>query len=276
MNNLIKNKFFIVMDKLIFFVFLLLSFCSLTTQSVFSQEDTLNYEYEYDTIIVERKIRKLKLEEYKKGNLDFYLSPLGIFELCPTAYFGVEYFVENKISLYTDVGYIFSFRGERNVDNGVSFPYSSYPNYVIKPEIRFYTKNNPQKGSYHAIKFMFRNMNYKERQFVHDDYFYDEDLQRWTPVGSGYDSDYRVRRRSVGIQYIKGWKGRLGKTWINNFYFGVGMRYVANQPIDKRPIPNNDFWRSWNVGYLDLEQQYKFITIDGAVGFRIGTKLKKR
>jgi hypothetical protein len=255
-------------------VFFLIFQASPTFAQSIVQDSTL---YEYDTIIVRRKIKpKLRYSDYKKGDLDFYLSPFALLEPCPTAYFGVEYFLKDKISVHTDLGYIFSFVGESSINNGiVGRINSSYPNYVIKPEIRFYTKNNPQKASYHAIKFMFRNMNYRENQFVYDEYFYDENTQSWSVLGEGYQSDYRVRRRSVGIQYIKGWKGKFAKTWVNNFYFGVGVRLISNKPIDKRPTPFGDNWGLFNMNYLDLSSQYKLISMDVALGFRLGTRLKR-
>jgi hypothetical protein len=274
-----------IQTKQLFSIFLLIGIFSITTHLLFAQNDSTqvkteieyNSEYEYDTIIVKRQIKsKLLYSDYKKGDLDFYISPFAFIELYPTAYFGVEYFLKDKISIHTDIGYIFSFVGEKNTGGGINSLYYSYPSYVIKPEIRFYTKNNPQKASYHAIKFMFRNMNYKKEQFVYDEYFFDENTQSWTVSGEGYQSDYRVRRRSVGIQYIKGWKGRFAKSWINNFYFGVGMRYISNKPIDKRPTPFGDNWGIFDIKYLDLKKQYKFISMDMALGFRIGTKLKKR
>ena len=260
-----------------FFTFFLLAILYLATnQMVFSQKDTVNYYYEYDTIIVERKIRKLKFDTYKKGDADFYVSPLALLEPCPTIYFGTEYFLKEKLSIYTDVGYIFSLVGDQNGSNFNTL-YSSYPSYTIKPELRFYTKNNPQKASYHAIKLMFRNVNYKEEQFVYDEYFFDETTQSWTVFGEGRVEEYRVRRRSVGLQYIKGWKGRFAKTWISNFYFGVGMRYVANIPIDKRPTPfTSDDWGIWDTDFLDIKKQYKFVMLDLACGFRLGSSLKKR
>lgn len=263
--------------------FLLLTIFISTTNLLFAQNDSIKieseqeYEIEYDTIIVKRKIKpKLRYPDYKKGDLDFYLSPFALIEPCPTAYFGVEYFLKPKISIHTDIGYIFNFRKDKNVDNGIALPHSSYTSYVIKPEIRFYTKNNPQKSSYHAIKLMFRNMNFKEQQFVYDEYFYDENTQSWSVSGEGYQADYRVRRRSIGIQYIKGWKNRFVKSWISNFYFGVGVRYISNKPIDKRPTPFGNNWGLFEVEYLNLERQYKLISMDIALGFRIGTKLKKR
>jgi hypothetical protein len=277
-----------IQTKWLFSLFLLINL-NLTTNLLFAQNDTLTIikktqnmaqdetEYEYDTVITKRKIKKQFLyPDYKKGDLDFYLSPLAFLEPCATAYFGVEYFLKNKISIHTDIGYILNFRKNREVDNNIALPHSAYPSYVIKPEIRFYTKNNPQKASYHAIKFMFRNMNYKEDQFVYDEYFFDQNSQSWTISGEGYQSDYRVRRRSIGIQYIKGWKGRFAKSWINNFYFGVGVRYISNKPIDKRPTPFNSNWEEWSIDFLELDKQYKFISMDIALGLRIGTKLKKR
>lgn len=253
----------------------------LPTTLLFAQNDSTKtdtkVEYEYDTIIVKKEIKnQLRYPDYKKGNLDFYLSPFALLEPRATAYFGVEYFLKDKISIHTDIGYILNFRQEQSVDNGIALLHRSYPSYVIKPEIRFYTKNNPQKSSYHAIKFMFRNMNYKEEQFIYDEYFFDENTQSWSVFGEGYQSDYRVRRRSIGIQYIRGWKGKFAKTWISNFYFGLGMRYVSNKPVDKRPTPFGDNWELFEISYLDLKKQYKFIMMDVAVGFRIGTKLKKR
>ena len=272
-----KNIFVKIPIQWLFSFFILLLLCSLNMQTLFAQNDSSEVEYEYDTIIVKRKIKpKLRYSDYKKGDLDFYLSPFALLEPCPTAYFGVEYFLKDKISVHTDIGYVFSIRNNQNFDNGIALPYSSYPNYVIKPEIRFYTKNNPQKASYHAIKFMFRNMNYRESQFVYDEYFFDENTQSWSVSGDGYEADYRVRRRSVGIQYIKGWKGKFAKTWISNFYFGVGVRYISNKPIDKRPTPFSDNWELFEIEYLDLEKQYKYVTMDIALGFRLGTKLKQR
>lgn len=274
--------------KQLFYTFLVLSFFSFNTNLLFAQDDTVTVVkstqnmaqnhtlYEYDTVITKRKIkRKALYSDYKNGDLDFYLSPFALLEPCPTVYFGIEYFFKDKISIHTDLGYIFGLVGERNAGGGINVPYSSYPNYVIKPEIRFYTKNNPQKASYHAIKFMFRNINYKEEQFVYDEYFFDQNSQSWTISGEGYQSDYRVRRRSLGIQYIKGWKGRFAKSWINNFYFGVGVRYVSNKPIDKRPTPFGDSWELFEIDFLELDKQYKFISMDFALGLRIGTKIKK-
>jgi len=279
-----KNLFIVINTKILS-VFLFFSIFILTTNLLFAQNDSTKVkqdaeyeaEYEYDTIIVKRKIKpKLRYPDYKKGDLDFYLSPFALLEPCTTAYFGVEYFIKDKLSIHTDVGYVFNFRKQKNVNNEFALPHSSYASYVIKPEIRFYSKNNPQKSSYHALKFMFRNMNFKEQQFVYDEYFYDENTQSWSVSGEGYQADYRVRRRSIGIQYIKGWKGRFAKSWISNFYFGVGVRHVSNRPIDKRPTPFGDNWGMFEIDYLDLEKQYKFISLDIALGCRIGTKLKKR
>ena len=85
-----------------------------------------------------------------------------------------------------------------------------------------------------------------------------------------------VRRRSIGIQYVKGWKGRFAKTWSSNFYFGVGVRYISNKPIDKLPTPFGDDWEIFQIEFLDLDKQYKFISMDISLGFRLGTKLKAR
>lgn len=262
----------------ILFTFLYVFFLFfLHIQHVFSQEDSLKYYYEYDTIIVKKKIKKIKFayQDYKKGEVDFYISPLGLFEPSSTIYLGIEYFLKDKISIYTDLGYILNFKETRN-NTDFPLPHSSYISYVIKPEIRFYTKNNPQKASYHALKLMFRNMNYKENQFVYDDYFYDSNTDSWTVSGEGYEADYRVRRRSIGIQYIRGWKGKIPKKWTHNFYCGVGVRYISNRPIDKQPTPFGDGWELFQIDYLDLEKQYKMVSMDFSVGIRLGTKLKTK
>lgn len=260
--------------KPIHYLYISALFLVFQTNISFAQGDTL---HEYDTIIVKKSKPQLRYSDYKKGDLDFYISPFGLIEPFPTAYFGVEHFMKDKISIHTDIGYIFNFRRKRDTENNdIPLPHSSYVSYVIKPEIRFYTKNNPQKASYHAIKFTFRNMNYREEQFIYDEYFYDTNTQSWTVSGEGYQSDYRVRRRSLGIQYIKGWKGKFAKSWTSNFYFGVGVRYISNQLIDKQPTPFRDNWELFQIDYLNLEKQYKFISMDIALGFRIGTKLKDR
>ncbi|WP_338792107.1 hypothetical protein [Bernardetia sp. MNP-M8] len=270
-------NFIYLKNNCIYFISTLTIFFFYFTNS-YAQVDVIEDEYEYDTIIIKRKVKQQFIySNYKKSDLDFYLSPIALLEPFATVYFGTEYFLEDKISLYTDIGYILNFRKERNLENsGIPLPHSNYPSYVIKPEIRFYTTNNPQKASYHAIKFMFRNMNYKEKQIVYDEYFFDPTTQSWTVAGASYESDYRVRRRSIGIQYSKGWKGKFVKTWTSNFYFGVGARLISNKLIDKRPTPFTDDWIELGLEFLDLERQYKLFSMDISVGVRIGTKLKAR
>ncbi|WP_338764265.1 hypothetical protein WAF17_21370 [Bernardetia sp. ABR2-2B] len=263
-----KNPYFL-------FCVLVISFLFVKT-SVLAQVDDVEDNYEYDTMIVKRKIKKEFIyPDYKKGDMDFYLSPIALLEPFATIYFGTEYFLKDKISVYTDVGYILNLRKERSLGNEIALPHSNYVSYVLKPEIRFYDKNNPQKASYHGIKFMFRNMNYKEQQVVYDEYFFDQASQSWTVGGASYDSDYRTRRRSVGVQYVRGWKGKFAKTWTSNFYFGAGVRFISNKPIDKRPEPFGS-WNNFDIGFLDLEKQYKLVSMDVSVGLRIGTKLKPR
>ncbi len=257
----------------------------------FAQTDK---QVEYDTIYSKRKItlvrRDAKTLEYTKGNIEWYVSPFALLEPCPTIYLGGEYFIKKDFSIYTDLGYMVNLTGAKlnteidpflaTQDEAINqnILNSSKANYVIKSELRWYRKySNPQDAFYYGLRFMWRNTNYLKGQQVYEEYAFSTLTNNWTGIGDERISIYQVRRRSVGVQFLIGWKNSFFKKINSNLYTGVGVRYISNVPTNKVFDPFEDFDSTFgdlNLEFLEFKKQYKFITMDFAIGIRFGGKFR--
>ena len=224
--------------------------------------------------------------------MDIYISPLDLLvPTTPTIYLGGEYFIKDRFSIYTDLGYMVNLFGlQLNTETDPTLSVqedqadqiilnSSKANYVIKPEFRWYRNNNPKDATYYCIRLMWRNVNYYKNQRTHEEYAYSTLTNNWTGIGDENISIYRVRRRSVGIQFLLGGKDSFLKTFIANWYMGVGVRYISNLPTNKAFDPFEDFTNAFYIDsgleFLKFNKQYKFVTMDFALGVRFGGNLKR-
>lgn len=234
--------------------------------------------------------RKLRGNNYKKGDIEAYISPFALLEPRSTIYLGGEYFIKDRVSIYTDLGYMVNIIGVKlNTESPTvssseeltaqTILNSSKTNYVIKSEIRWYRKySTPQDAFYYGLRLMWRNVNYLKTQETNEEYFFSTLTNNWTAVGEESISVYKVRRRSIGVQFLIGGKDRLFKKASTNWYTGVGVRYISNSPTDKafNPFENLDSaFEELNLGFLDFSKKYKFVTIDFAFGVRFGGKIKR-
>lgn len=251
-------------------------------------------QVEYDTIVRKRKIQLIPksngTSEYKKGDIEIFVSPFALLEPRPTFYLGGEYFIKDQFSVYTDVGYMINLAGTKlntEVDPTLSpqedqadqtILNGSKANYVIKTEFRWYRKySSPEDASYYGLRLMWRNVNYLKNQRTYEEYFFSTLTNNWTGVGEENISIYDVRRRSVGVQFLVGWKNNLFNTINSNLYMGVGVRYISNRPTNKTFDPFEDFNSSlddFNLDFLSFNKQYKLITMDFAFGMRFGGRIK--
>lgn len=226
----------------------------------------------------EKRKQNIVFPDYKKGDIDIYLSPFSIiWEFSPTFYIGTEYFFNDKVSIFTNVGYIFAWGTDPYRQNGGRLEHPSHISYTIKPELRFYKKNNPSDADYFAIKLMFRNMNYQDIENVFEEYQFDNINQNWNGIGNRTQQTYRIKRTTLGIQFIKGYKNKFFRKSIINFYYGIGARYVSNTFINKpfNPIESgaeND--GLFERGIFNIREEYKMIALDMTIGLRIGGKIK--
>jgi hypothetical protein len=273
-----------------------IAFLSLVTVFIFFLNPTFaqtNQEVEYDTIYSKRKIklvRKNATKEYQRGNIELYISPFALLEPRPTIYLGGEYFIRKNFSLYTDLGYMINITGaELNTDINLALSAqeelvdqiilnSSKANYVIKPEFRWYTKySTPKSAAYYGIRLMWRNTNYLKNQQTYEEYAFSTLTNNWTGIGEENISIYKVRRRSVGVQFLIGFKNYLFNKITSNWYIGVGTRYISTVPTNKAFDPFENFdstFEDLNLEFLKFNKQYKFVTMDFALGMRFGGKIK--
>lgn len=280
MNAFILNIFFNL-------VVLFMIFSSASAQT--------DKQFEYNTIVSKRKIqficRDVISEKYKKGGIELYILPFAIIEPRPTIYVGAEYFIKDRLSIYTDFGYIFNLTGmklnteisptssaqEDQVNQTIL--HSAKANYVIKSELRWYRKySSPQNTAYYGIRLMWRNVNYLKNQKSQEEYSFSTLTNNWTGIGEENISIYQVRRCSVGVQFLIGWKDNILKKFTSNWYLGVGVRYISNAPRNKAFNPFEDFENSpleeLNLEFLRFNKQYKVITMDFALGMRFGGRIK--
>jgi len=153
-------------------------------------------------------------------------------------------------------------------------------NLVFKPEIRWYRKgsSSPHYAFYYGLKLLFRTAHYKKTQIGFEEYFYTTLTNIWTGVGNEVLSNYGVRRNTIGLQFVIGKKDPVFEKGIGNLFVAVGVRYIANRPLQKAFNPfddGNNFLEDLNLGFLDFSQQYKFVTMDLAFGVRFGGKIKR-
>ncbi len=288
-KNNYKKKVFLLKT---IFCFLLLN---LLVQKTYSQVDSLDKKntelYQYDIFTdssdyqniklpkVKKTKEKITYRNYEKGDIDIYFSPFSIiWELSPTLYVGTEYFFSEKLSIFTNVGYIFAWGTDPRKQNGGKLEHPAHISYTIKPEIRFYKENNPQEGRYSAIKLMFRNMNYQDVEAVFEGYEFDENTQNWNGIGNRTTENFRIKRQTIGIQFIKGHKNRLFNKYTHNVYYGIGIRYVSNLFIKKpyNPIESQDENDGlFERGIFNVKEEYKMVSLDIALGLRIGGKIKR-
>ena len=250
----------------------------------------------YDTIYTKRKIKLVRKEvtpsNYKRGDIGIYVSPVAIIEPRPTIYLGGEYFVKDRMSVYTEFGYTINLLGltlntetnpavaaqEDQVNQTILN--SSKANYVLKPEIRWYRDgNNPRDAAYYGFRLMWRNMNYLKNQRTFEEYAFSTLTDNWTGIGQESISIYPIRRRSMGVQFLLGWKNSLFKIISSNLYMGVGVRYISNVPKNKIFDPFEQLDATLNdldLDFLSFNKQYKFVTMDFAFGMRFGGRIKQR
>lgn len=279
--NLFSIKLFFL-HVLIFILF---------TSSLYAQNYTLQEFYSFYKNKVNTNLHKeIKVNNYKKGDIDWYISPFALIEPRPTCYVGIEYFIKDNVSIYTDLGYLFNLTNRKLVQQtdlqnlqgvgsiGPTILDPSKLNYVIKSEIRWYRDNNPYYSFYYGLKLMWRNTDYQKTQVSFEEYAYSTLTNNWTGIGNQQIEPYFVRRNSVGVQFIAGTKARGFGQGIINLYSGVGIRYIANKPLQKRYNPfdeGNIFAQEFDLDFLDFSKQYKVITMDFSVGIRFGGKIKR-
>lgn len=285
------NIFFLKIGCFIFLIYLLFTSSIVFAQFTTSEEYEIDYSKKIPTL-VKKEDYYFKFDDYKKNDVDFYFSPLKIIEPRPTLCLGIEYFIKNTISIYTDLGYIFNLTGRQLIDSttnwqnwstngsiGSTILNSSTLNYVINSEIRWYkNKKNPQDAFYYALKLMWRNTNYLKSQIISEQYSYSTLTNNWTGIGTESIENYGVKRNSIGLQFIIGQKHDVFKKGIGNIYGGVGLRYIANKPLQKSFNPfdfGNQRAENLDLEFLDFSKQYKVITIDFSLGIRFGGKIKR-
>lgn len=230
-------------------------------------------------------------KEYKKGDIDWYISPLALLEPRPTIYLSAEYFIKDRVSIHTDLGYMINLTGTEllndstwNTDRrfgsvGPAILDASKLNLVIKPEIRWYTQGSSRRdyAFYCGLKLLLRTAHFQKTQVGSEEYFYSTLTNNWTGIGDDILSTYAVRRNTIGLQFVVGKKDGLFKTGTSNLFVAVGVRYITNKPLKKvfNPFDNgNDRLKDFNLDFLDFSQQYKFVTMDFALGVRFGGRIK--
>lgn len=271
-------------------LFLLITIFYCTT-TLLAQNTTTSY----DTIYTKRKIKLINKDlvssNYKGGDIDIYFSPLALIEPRPTIYVGGEYFLNDKLSLFVDLGYMVNITGAElntQVDRTVSAQEdatdqtilnSAKANYTIKPEIRWYRQNsNSKDASYYGLRLIWRNVNYLKNQRVHEEYAFSTLTNTWSAIGDENMSIYRVKRQTLGLQFLIGTKKRFIKGINSNLYAGVGVRYISNQPENKAFNPlqaEGNLLEELNLEFLSFNKAYKIITMDFALGVRFGGRIKK-
>ncbi len=210
----------------------------------------------------------------------------------PTIYLGAEYFIRDRFSIGTSLGYMINLIGaklntqtnpavsaqEDQIDQTIlNF---AKANYVIKPEFRWYREGSkPQDAFYYGIRLMWRNVNFLKNQRTYEEYFFSTLTNNWTGIGEESISIYKVRRRSIGVQFVVGWKDKFIGNLISDYYLGAGVRYISNTPTQKAFDPFEDFanvlYKDLNIEFLKFNKQYKFVTIDFSLGVRFGGKIKR-
>jgi len=280
----------IISFKIIFLSFIAYFLCTPILLAQTPDTDVL-----YDTVYRKRKgklvRKKLTASNYKKEDIDIYISPFALLEPTPTIYLGGEYFVKDRLSIHTDLGYmvnLFGLKLNTEIDPSLSAQEnqidqtilnSSKANYVIKPELRWYREgNNAKYASYYGIRLMWRNVNYLKNKQTFEEYAFSTLTNNWTAIGEDNISIYQVRRRSIGVQFLVGWKNSFFKKLSSNLYMGVGVRYISNVPTNKAFDPfegfNDTLLDELNLEFLQFNKQYKFVTMDFALGMRFGGRLK--
>lgn len=225
---------------------------------------------------------------YKKENIELYFSPFALVEPRPTIYLGGEYFLKDRLSVYVDVGYMVNLIGAKLQTDATAATQdefitqtilnSSKANYVIKPELRWYREGSSSEDAfYYGLRLMWRNVNYLKTQETYEEYAFSTLTNSWTAIGEERISVYKVRRRSVGVQFLIGGKNKILRRLSSNWYMGVGIRYISNVPLNKAFDPFEDFdstFEDLNLEFLTFNKQYKFVTMDFALGMRFGGKIK--
>ena len=228
------------------FVFILIYSKSLAQNSI----DSLNNQNtdEYNQTLITNK----------EGNIGLYFSPFALLDFNPIIYVGIEYFLKENSSIYTDIGYLPRmqniYRGKfiDGNDTKSSFVNSSYPNFIIKSEIRSYQSYKKRHSRYTAFCFILKNVTY--------------DIENANEY-------YTSRRTTLGVTFIRGWQRQFTEKTLLNPYVGIGVKVAFTTPskdLIKDPV-FLDF-----IPSSSLAEKETFPLLDVALGIRFGGKIRRK
>lgn len=172
----------------------------------------------------------------KTDGLYLRLAPTTLLDLEGGLSAGLEYRLPNNISFVLEPALLlWNWMPEGNS----SVEYNPYQlGYKLKPEVRYYferRKKSPKRGqSFVAYEFMYKHTNRKlEREFGY----------YCNPLGNNcafLKRDIYVEIKEVFSHSLKfGFQRRLGRNWLLEYYFGIGIR---TKQINYRDIPPNAFF----------------------------------
>jgi hypothetical protein len=155
-------------------------------------------------------------------------NPLALAHIDYTFLPGIEYKLQENLSIVGEAGYIFASSalgmGDGDARGG---------GFIIRPGLRFYV--NPKNNFYLQPQFFYKQVSHRLRGWVGRDCV--NDVPTYEEL-----SDYRLRRIAYGVNIT------AGKVWsilngggLVDFYFGAGIRHRERKFIgDERScVPDN-------------------------------------
>ena len=159
----------------------------------------------------------------------------------PTLQAGIEFGLNNRISLYTEAGIKYRKGYYENADSNIV----TSKGFKLKTELRYYIHNKRYQSSFSSEEGLYLGLNCfytRTRYNTSVSYFYRRD------TSMRKDDCFGVKKDVVGLNVLVGRQKVMWKIFMFDVYTGIGVRFRSIDTVKKEIEYNQDFL----LGPIDL------------------------
>ena len=193
------------------------------------------------------------------GALSAYIVPLPWWDANPRLRLGMDYHTHYHIGYSVEVGIGSSSLNQHRLKDVVWG--DDYSLFEIRPEIKWYKKEESEFATYFALEFSYLHM----KDFLtNNTYFPDKNSAEFS-----YDSAHFLKNK-FGAMGKFGAKFFIAKRFVFDLYGGMGLAYrkiTYYDVINAIPIEFNESFDLWGESYKNAGQ---YVLLQFSLGCRVG------